>query len=133
MKPFIKTITVKEEDLDDLKHVNNVRYVQWIQDISKEHWEKRVPDKLKKEVIWVVQNHNITYKGAATLGDVISLKTFIAATKGATSHRIVEMRNKNTGELLLESKTAWCLLHPKTFRPMRISGEISAIFEDKQS
>ncbi|MBT8183722.1 MAG: acyl-CoA thioesterase, partial [Eudoraea sp.] len=64
---------------------------------------------------------------------IIDIKTFIAATKGATSHRIVEMRNNKTGELLLESKTAWCLLHPKTFRPMRISGEISAIFEAKRS
>ena len=133
MKPFIKNITVKKDDLDDLEHVNNVRYVQWIQDISKEHWEKSVPEKLNKEVIWVVQNHNITYRGAAKLGDVLTLKTYIAATKGATSHRVVEMRNKASGELLLESKTAWCLLHPKTFKPMRISGEISAIFADKES
>lgn len=133
MKPYTKIITVEEEDLDDLRHVNNVRYVQWIQDISKEHWEKSVTEKLKKEVIWVVQNHNITYRGAAKLGDVISLKTYIAATQGATSHRMVEMRNKTTGELLLTSKTAWCLLHPKTFRPMRISEEISAIFDNKES
>lgn len=133
MKPFTKTITVKEADLDDLMHVNNVRYVQWIQDISKEHWEKSVPAKLNKSVIWVVQNHNITYKGSAKLGDTIQLKTYIAATKGATSHRVVEMRNEHSGELLLESKTAWCLLDPKTFRPMRISGEISAIFADKES
>jgi len=133
MKPFIKTITVEADDLDDLEHVNNVRYVQWIQDISKEHWEKSVPEKLNKEVIWVVQNHNITYRGAARLGDIITLKTYIAATKGATSLRVVEIRNENSGELLLESKTAWCLLHPKTFRPMRISGEISAIFANKGS
>lgn len=86
-----------------------------------------------KEVIWVVQNHNITYKGAAKLGDIITAKTYIAGTKGATSVRMVEMRNKESGELLLESRTSWCLLHPKTFRPMRISGEISAIFEAKQS
>jgi acyl-CoA thioester hydrolase len=133
MQTYEKTITVTSEDLDELLHVNNVRYVQWIQDISKEHWEKSVPKKYMKEVIWVVQNHNITYRTAAKLGDIITVKTYIAETKGATSVRMVEMRNKKSGELLLESKTSWCLLHPKTFRPMRISGEISAIFEGKRS
>ncbi|MCJ7756968.1 MAG: thioesterase, partial [Gillisia sp.] len=27
-------IKVTKEDLDELQHVNNVRYVQWIQDIA---------------------------------------------------------------------------------------------------
>ena len=133
MKPYTKTVVVTADDLDELNHVNNVRYVQWIQDISKEHWVKSVPEEINKEVIWVVQNHNITYKGAALLGDVIKMTTYIDATKGATSHRVVEMHNQKTGELLLSSKTAWCLLHPKTFRPMRISGAISAIFDQKES
>ena len=133
MKPYLKTIVVKEEDLDELEHVNNVRYVQWIQDISKEHWQSAVSPKLSKEVIWVVQNHNITYKGAAKLGDILELKTYIKHTKGATSNRVVEIRNKDTEEVLLESNTAWCMLHPGTFRPMRISQEIKAIFDHKQS
>ncbi|MEX0291210.1 MAG: acyl-CoA thioesterase [Flavobacteriaceae bacterium] len=133
MKAYLKSITVQEEDLDELQHVNNVRYVQWIQDISKEHWQSAVSAQMAREVIWVVQNHNITYKGAAVLGDVLELKTYIKDTKGATSIRVVEIRNANTAELLLESITSWCLLHPKTFRPMRISEEISAIFDDKQS
>ncbi|HMB64539.1 MAG TPA: thioesterase family protein [Eudoraea sp.] len=129
MACYEKRIEVREEDLDELQHVNNVRYVQWIQDISKEHWEKNVSPEVFKQAIWVVQNHNITYKGNAQLGDMISLKTYIAETRGATSHRVVEMRNEKTGELLVKSTTTWCLLHPGTFRPMRISREISAIFE----
>ncbi|MFW2376441.1 MAG: acyl-CoA thioesterase, partial [Cellulophaga baltica] len=28
-KSFHKTIQVTQDDLDDLNHVNNVRYVQW--------------------------------------------------------------------------------------------------------
>jgi len=32
-------LKVTKEDLDELQHVNNVRYVQWIQDIAKAHWE----------------------------------------------------------------------------------------------
>lgn len=131
MQVYKKTIVVKKDDLDDLEHVNNVRYVQWIQDISKEHWKYKVPEKLAN-LIWVVLSHHITYKGAAKMGDVIQLQTHIAETRGATSVRIVEMRNKQTGELLVTAETNWCLLNSKTFRPMRISDDISAIFDQDQ-
>ncbi len=128
MQTYEKKITVKREDLDELQHVNNVRYVQWIQDISKEHWNKAVPESLLNKVVWVVLNHNITYKSAAQLGQVIHLRTYIAETKGATTIRVVEMRNLETKELLVHSKTSWCLLNPDSFRPMRISDEIRALF-----
>jgi len=42
MPQYEKTLTVVTEDLDELAHVNNVRYLDWIQDISKEHWNALV-------------------------------------------------------------------------------------------
>lgn len=134
METFNKKITVEKDDLDDLDHVNNVRYVQWIQDISKEHWQHKVPKNLQKGKIWVVLNHNITYKSSAILGDAILIKTHIAATKGAISTRIVEMFNEKTKELIVYSETKWCLLNEETLRPTRISEEIQDVFRsDRQS
>jgi len=128
MISYEKVLTVSEDDLDDLNHVNNVRYVQWIQDISKEHWQRFASKKIQEEVVWVVMNHNITYKNAAQLNDQIKINTYISESKGATSVRIVEMRNAITNTLLLRSKTEWCLLNAKTFRPTRISEEIKKVF-----
>lgn len=130
MKAFDKTLVVKSDDLDDLNHVNNVRYVQWIQDISKEHWQHLTTEELQQRFIWVVLNHNITYKSAAGLGDPILLKTFIESSKGAVSTRIVEMYNAKTKALLVHSKTTWCLLSPETLKPIRITDEIRSIFAD---
>ncbi len=131
MEAFEKTLTVSTDDLDDLDHVNNVRYVQWIQDISKEHWQNYAPTKMQEEVVWVVMNHNITYKSAAVLNDTIKIRTYIAESHGATSVRAVEMHNTKTNQLLLHSKTQWCLLNAKTLRPLRISNEIKQIFKKK--
>ena len=128
MKYFEKTITVSEDDLDDLNHVNNVRYVQWIQDISKEHWQSIAPRKIQDSVVWVVMNHHISYKSAAVLGDVITVRTYIDQSRGATSIRVVEMYATKTNLLLLRSKTEWCLLNKETLRPTRISEEIKHIF-----
>jgi len=74
MEYFEKTLTVSEDDLDDLNHVNNVRYVQWVQDISKEHWQSVAPPEMQEGVVWVVMNHNISYKSAAVLGDIIKVR-----------------------------------------------------------
>lgn len=128
MEYFEQTLTVSEDDLDDLDHVNNVRYVQWIQDISKAHWQEKASLEMQKSVIWVVMNHHINYKSAAVLGDVITIRTHIAESRGATSIRVVEMYAAKTNLLLLRSKTEWCLLNKETLRPTRISDDIKNVF-----
>lgn len=128
MEYYQKVVVVSNDDLDELNHVNNVRYVQWIQDVSKEHWLRYASTRIQQDVVWVVMSHNISYKNAAKLGDEIRIQTHIAESRGATSVRVVEMHNIKTKELLLRSKTEWCLLNAKTLRPMRISEEIKNVF-----
>ncbi len=128
MGVYTKTLKVVQDDLDDLEHVNNVRYVQWMQDIAKEHWKAKAPKELVEETVWVVLTHHITYKNAAKLDDEIVLKTYIEKSRGAISTRVVEMFHKETDQLLVKAKTEWCLLNSKTFKPMRIAAEIVSIF-----
>ncbi|MDV7138651.1 thioesterase [Maribacter sp. TH_r10] len=128
MESYEKRIRVSENDLDELKHVNNVRYVQWIQDISKEHWETTAPKEMRAGILWVVKKHTIDYFSSAVLGDEILARTFIANTKGALSIRCVEMFNADTNELLVRSQTEWCLLNALTLRPIRISEAIKKAF-----
>tara|TARA_B100000767_G_C19764295_1_gene536698 strand:- start:1551 stop:1664 length:114 start_codon:yes stop_codon:yes gene_type:complete len=37
VKALEKEITVSKNDLDDLNHVNNVVYINWVQAIAKNH------------------------------------------------------------------------------------------------
>ncbi|WBU88841.1 acyl-CoA thioesterase [Cellulophaga omnivescoria] len=128
MKVYHKTIKVTTDDLDDLNHVNNVRYLQWVQDISKEHWQTSASKEVQNNHMWVVSTHYIEYKSAAVLNDVIKVKTYIKKSEGAISVRIVEMRNAATNKFILKAKTEWCLLNSKSFRPIRVSEEIKNIF-----
>ena len=36
---YQKTIFVKQADIDEFDHVNNIVYIHWVQDIAKEHWQ----------------------------------------------------------------------------------------------
>lgn len=123
--------TVVEEDLDDLHHVNNVRYVQWIQDIAKEHWEVRATDQLKNDFIWVVIRHEIDYKKQAFLGDEILIETYVGETTFVTSERFVNVKNAETGEILVAAKSMWCLLDADSKRPTKITEELRTVFHKR--
>ncbi|MCY2687701.1 acyl-CoA thioesterase [Salinimicrobium sp. TH3] len=120
--------TVVEEDLDDLHHVNNVRYVQWIQDIAKEHWEVRATEQLKNDFIWVVIRHEIDYKKQAFLGDEILIETYVGETTFVTSERFVNIKNAKTGEILVATKSMWCLLNADSKKPTKITEELRRVF-----
>lgn len=128
MKAFSEVFEVVQDDLDDLNHVNNIRYVEWIQAISKKHWEKVTTEDMRKEMIWVVRNHNISYHKSALLGDTIQVNTYIDSNKGPISTRIVEIKKKDTNELLVKGITEWCLLDATTFRPKRVPESVQALF-----
>lgn len=123
--------TVKEEHLDDLNHVNNVIYVQWIQDIAKEHWEVRATDQLKKEFIWVVIRHEIDYKKQAFMGDEILIETYVGETTFVTSERFVNIKNAETGEILVAAKSMWCLLDADSKRPTKITEDLRMVFHKR--
>lgn len=128
MKTFETNIVITAHDLDDLNHVNNVRYVQWVNDIAKQNWEQIATPTIKSEYFWVMLSNHIDYKQAAYLGDNLLIKTYVTKSEGVTSIRIVDIYNKKTDALLATSKTNWCLISKKTQKPARITPEIRNLF-----
>ncbi|SFU53662.1 acyl-CoA thioester hydrolase [Pustulibacterium marinum] len=126
MKFFESTLTVTKEHLDALNHVNNVVYVQWIQDIATKHWNAVAPKDFAEQYIWVVAAHHIYYKGESVLGDKLLLKTYIEDNHGVISNRKVEIYKNE--KLILTANTEWCLLTIATKRPTRIPQEIKDLF-----
>ena len=129
MQTFEKIITVTQEDLDQLNHVNNVRYVQWVQDIAKAHWMLRAPNQILDDYFWVLVRHTIDYKNQAVLGDILKLKTYVLNSEGVTSVRMVEIFNASTNKLLVKSETKWCFMDKKTYRQTRILAEVANLFD----
>lgn len=128
MKVYTKNVKVKKTDLDELNHVNNVQYIHWMQDVSREHWRLLASKEIQSNYIWVVINHNIDYKNAAKLNDSLTVRTFVAKTTGCFSIRVVEITNEKSGLLYMRSETKFCLLDAKNTKPMRVPKEIEALF-----
>ncbi|MBQ4818919.1 thioesterase family protein [Aquimarina sp. MMG016] len=130
MKPevFEAQITVKPSAIDDMNHVNNVVYLQWVQDIAKQHWEYKTDLEIRNKYVWVVLNHYLEYHHPAFESDNITLKTWIDHHSGAKSERHTKIINTTTQKVLASAKTTWCLLTKETLRPARITTEISNLF-----
>jgi acyl-CoA thioester hydrolase len=129
MNTFKTTLLVTDKHIDDLNHVNNVHYVQWVQDIAKAHWQSKALAELQTKYSWFLLSHYIEYKSAAFLNDTIKLKTYIAQAEGVKYTRIVEIYNAESNKLLAKSETKWCLINAKTGRPTRIPQEIVDLFD----
>jgi acyl-CoA thioester hydrolase len=117
---FSQPVTVIDAHIDELRHVNNVQYVQWIQDIAGAHWLTAYPVGEREQYVWVVMEHHIRYLKSALLGDELQLTTWIGDFKGATSQRFTRIERASDGALLCEAETKWVLLDPQTQRPKRV-------------
>ncbi|MDG1573102.1 thioesterase family protein [Robiginitalea sp. M366] len=120
MKRFILHKVVAQQDLDALDHVNNVRYVQWVQDVAQAHWETLTEPEWDKRYLWVVRSHHIRYAKPALLGQRLELETYVRQARGPISERCVDIRLADSGEAIASCVTEWCLLEAKTLKPVRM-------------
>ena len=119
---FSYTIKVEASHIDGLEHVNNVVYLQWVNDISERHWNKLSAQGLKEKYFWVVLRHELDYLNQAVLDDELTLITWVGESKGVKSVRDVDIFKGDT--LLLRAASTWCLIDAKTLRPTRIKSDI---------
>lgn len=120
MTPFVLERQVEKAHLDALEHVNNVQYLQWVQEAAQAHWEALTANSEVAYHLWVVRSHHIEYKLPAQLGDTLLLHTYVKENKGFRSERIVEIYLKQGHKLLARCSTEWCYIHKDTGKLERI-------------
>lgn len=125
---YFHEIVVKHDDLDELDHVNNVVYVQWVQDAAAAHWNNVASKEINEKFFWVVIRHEIDYKSPALLHDEIVAKTWVHDYNGPKSTRMVQIIRKRDERVLVEARTTWCLIDSGTKRPVRVVEEIINTF-----
>jgi acyl-CoA thioester hydrolase len=125
--PFQHHIKILEKDIDEMGHVNNVVYLRWVQEVASSHWETIANEDLKTTYKWVVLRHEIDYRNPAFLDDEVTGTTWVGDYNGARFERFVKLVSSNTGKVLAEAKTIWCLIDSRSGKPMRIPPEVLAV------
>ena len=127
---FSRAITATEADIDELGHVNNAVWVQWIQQIATAHWQAVAPPAHQADHLWVVTRHEIDYRGNVGPGETVIGETWVdTPPQGARFDRNVRFTGAD-GRVKVEAVTTWALIDRATGRLQRVREEIAAPFRD---
>lgn len=130
MEAFALEIEVPAAAIDALGHVNNVAYVQWMQDAATAHADQSGCTAATKAdgAAWVVRSHRIEYLRPAFVGEKIRIRTWVADVRRAFSLRRYEFVRTADETLLATAETDWVYLDRASGRPKSIPAAVSALF-----
>jgi len=128
MKGFTLDLVATPDTIDELGHVNNAVWVQWIQQVATAHWDAAAPQARQDASIWVVVRHEIDYLRALGPGGRVTARTWVAdAPQGAKFDRYMEFTGED-GRVHVRARTVWALLDRASGRPLRVTGAVVAPF-----
>lgn len=128
MKRFIRTYLARPEHIDELGHVNNTVWLQWVQDIATEHWNAVAAPEHAARYLWVVTRHEIDYRGNIGPGESATAETFIPqGPRGARFDRCVDFRD-SAGKLLVSARSTWAMLDRESGRLVRVPTDVASPF-----
>ena len=130
MPRFTRPFTATAADIDELGHVNNAVWVQWIQELAVGHWQAIAPADQQAAYIWVVTRHEIDYRGNLREGETVTGETWVPEPpRGARFDRHVRFVGSD-GTVKVAAVTTWALLDRATGRLLRVRDEVAAPFLD---
>ena len=122
------TFTAGPEHIDELGHVNNAVWVNWIQDIATAHWSAVALPEHQDTYVWVVTRHEIDYRGNIVAGESVTAETFIPEPPaGVRFDRRVDFRNA-AGKVIVSAKTTWAIIDRASGRILRVPKDVAAPF-----
>ena len=127
---FRQQLTVTNDAIDAFGHVNNQRYIAWMQEVATAHsaangWP--MERYLETGAAWVVRSHFIEYLRPAFAGDALEIQTWassLALREVTRKYRFLRAR-----QLLARAETKWVYVDIKSGRPKRIPEELLGSFE----
>jgi acyl-CoA thioester hydrolase len=132
MEPVYRIeILVPTEVVDRNRHVNNVAYVQWMQDAAQQHSADTGCTRMTEAIgaTWVARMHRIEYLSPAFAGELLTVLTWIADFRRVRSLRRYKVVRAADQKVLAQGETEWVLVDATTGRPRGIPNEMAALFE----
>jgi len=124
---FSHSFRVSAEDIDEQRHVNNVAYVKWTQDVAVAHWFLVATEETREKYTWIVLRHEIDYKKQAFENEQVIVKTWVGEPTRISWERLTEIWRGE--DLLVKARSVWCLIDRETLKPTRITLELKELFQ----
>ena len=125
---FSYSFTIPENVIDENGHVNNVAYVQWMQNAAIRHGESITEYQPAENTTWYAREHRIEYLLPAFLGEEIEIRTWLTEIKRVRVHRKYEFIRKADGKVIVKGETDWVYVDSETGRPLALPANVSELF-----
>ena len=122
--------TVPESAVDQNGHVNNVVYVQWMQDVAILHANATGGTRAMHAAggTWVVHSHKVEYLSPAFADEEIVALTWVVNFRRVRSVRRHRFYRKSDNKLLARGETEWVFVDAESGRPRMIPDEVMRVF-----
>ena len=131
--PFTVSITVSNNEIDQLGHTNNQVYLDWMMKAAYEHSESlglSVNDYLSMGIAMVAKRHEINYLSATFINDNLIVGTWIATNdnrfRSMRKYQIIRMGDQKT---ILRAETDWVSLNIDNGKPERMPDEFIRCYQ----
>jgi acyl-CoA thioester hydrolase len=123
-------IKVPTTAVDRNRHVNNVAYVQWMQDAAMAHSGAVGCTRMTESLgaTWVARMHRIEYLSPAFAGDDITVQTWVVDFRKVRSLRRYKFVRSSDQKVLAQGETDWVLVDAASGHPRRIPDELARLF-----
>ena len=132
MEPVYRLeIIVPAAAVDGNGHVNNVAYVQWMQDAAVRHSAATGCTRMTEAIgaTWVARMHRIEYLSPAFAGEAMTILTWVVSFRRVRSLRRYRFVRASDHKIIAEGETDWVYVNAATGRPRGIPKEIADLFE----
>lgn len=125
---FLMTRTAQPEECDELGHVNNAVYVQWIQDVATRHWFLVASGALAENHVWVCLRHEIDYREPVLPGEHVEVRTWLGRRMGPRFDRHTDIRKPGSVRGSVRALTTWVMIDKASGKPRRVGDDVLEAF-----
>ena len=125
-------IKVRGYHLDMFSHVNNARYLEFLEEARWAHFEQSglsLKDFVERGVSMVLANININYKYPAGFGAVLQIKTCFKEIRNRSAIIDQTIFLKGTDTKVVDAELVVVFISLKTGKPAVIDDEFKKMFE----
>jgi acyl-CoA thioester hydrolase len=129
--PHVLAVTVTDAHIDLMRHVNNVHYLQWLEDVA---WDHSIvlgmapDDYARLGHGMVVRRHELDYVAPALLADRVLLATWIVSMDRISLHRRYQFVRASDGTTLFRGATHFVCVAIDNGRVRRMPAEFEAVY-----
>lgn len=124
-------IKVRGFHLDIYQHVNNARYLEFLEEARWAYLEESGDIEFFESIglAWVIVNININYRLAATAGQTIEINTYLSKVghKSAVFHQ--EITLQGTNKVVADADITFVVLEQKSGKAVALEGPLLERFQ----